>query len=59
MSFYNIRKGNTVVFRDRLGAEQKAKVIPLLIFPNHVVVSYGNNGTVVNESNFVRVVGKK
>lgn len=58
MSFQNISKGNTVVFVDRFGSERRAKVNPLLIFPTHVVVNYGTNGTVVNESNFVRVVGK-
>lgn len=33
-----------------------AKVNPLLIFETHVVCNYGHFGTVVNDSNFVRIV---
>lgn len=33
-----------------------AKVNPLLVFEDHVVVNRGNNGTVVDRSNFISQV---
>jgi hypothetical protein len=55
MTFQNIKANQMVWFRDRFGAIHKAKANALLLFPDHVVVNYGNNGMVVNESNIVRV----
>jgi hypothetical protein len=56
MNFMNIKRGDTVVFYkfDINGKStiHKARVNPLLIFPTHVVVNHGNNGTVITETNF-------
>lgn len=51
-SFMGIKAGATVRFtlRDR---EYKAKVNPLLIFENHVMVNYGLCGTYVDSNNYV------
>jgi hypothetical protein len=60
MSFQNIQDVDTVVYRGADGKKRGAKVNPLLIFTHHVVVNRGNNGTLVNDRNFVSVIkGKK
>lgn len=56
-----VRGGDTIEFWVGRGDQRrpvKAKVNRLLVFPTHVVASYGNNGTVVDHSNFIRVVKK-
>jgi hypothetical protein len=55
MSFQNIRPGDRIRFSVR-GQTVTAMVNPLLIFPTHVVVNHGNNGTVVSDTNFLHIV---
>jgi hypothetical protein len=67
-SFHDIKPGQRIRFtvheglrldRGRLVPVVKTvtrKVNPLLIFETHVVCNYGHFGTVVDESNFVRIV---
>jgi hypothetical protein len=60
MSFKNLQRGDKVRFlvyangRFSPPVERVARVNPLLIFPDHVVVNYGTFGTVVDDRNFVR-----
>ena len=64
MSYKGIKPGDRVKFKQYAGMglkgpeykEAVAKVNPLLIFDEHVVVNYGNNGQVVNAKNFIGVV---
>lgn len=64
MNFKNINPGDKVRFltfangRFSPPVTRSAKVNALLIFPHHVVVNYGPNGTVVDARNFVAVVRK-
>lgn len=53
-TFKGIRAGDTVWYKDRDGKTKKAKVNPLLIFSDHVMVNAGTFGTYVDESNYVR-----
>ena len=61
MSFKNIRAGDRVKFLDYAGGntfvERIARVNPLLIFPDHVVVNHG--GRVVNSSNYISHITPK
>lgn len=68
MAFQGIKAGDVVEFQRYFGLSlskgrdvsvYQAKVNPLLIFEDHVVVNYGNNGSVVNASNFIRVMPRK
>lgn len=62
--FRNLYSGDSVEFLVRLGGHGKntmrttrtARVLPLLVFPDHVQVNYGTCGYTVNASNFVRLV---
>lgn len=61
MTFQNIKPGDRVRFLLRPTGRGyteafTAKVNPLLIFPDHVVVNHGNNGTVVDSRNFIKVI---
>ncbi len=71
MSFKNIQAGDRITFfcpngitiQHGVGSVQQyskktAKVNPLLIFEDHVVVNWGNNGAVVDEENFIKAVRK-
>jgi len=62
MTFKDIKAGDKITFnsyagRGLKGPEYKrktAKVNPLLIFENHVVVNYGTFGQVVDQGNFIK-----
>jgi hypothetical protein len=61
--FENLCAGDSVQFllpvetsRGLVRAERTARVLPLLVFADHVVVAYGACGHVVDTSNFVRRV---
>lgn len=54
-TFQGIRGGDSVRFTYR-GTERSAAAIPLLLFPDHVVVRFGPCGHVVDAQNFVRIV---
>ena len=61
--FAGLYAGDSVEFLVSLGAARNpvrtnktARVIPLLVFADHVQVSYGPNGHTVDASNFVRLV---
>jgi hypothetical protein len=58
-SFQGIRAGDMIDFKDRDGKIVRAKVNPMLIFSGHVIVKKGNNGTIVNSENFVRIAPKR
>ena len=69
-AYRNIKRGDRIRFKTQEGLQLDrktgrlmpviktvtAKVNPLLIFETHVVCNYGHFGTVVNDSNFVRIV---
>lgn len=57
-TFKGIRAGDTVWYRDRNGLTKKAKVNPLLIFENHVMLNAGTFGTYVDEQNYVKHKGR-
>jgi hypothetical protein len=62
--FENLCAGDSVRFVAQTGiglrgpeyTERTARVLPLLVFTDHVQVAYGPHGHTVNASNFVRRV---
>ncbi len=62
MSFKNIQPGDRVTFVTPQGQERHGVAVPLLIFPDRVVVNTGGrhgSPAVVNERTYVRHTGRR
>lgn len=57
-TFNGIKAGDTIWYKDRDGKTKRAKVNPLLIFSDHVMVNAGTFGTYVDEQNYVKHKGR-